>query len=78
MSPKIDGKNFPLWESIEVKANQTLEMAFATIGARSYIAFQVVLIVNHGLVQDQHFIKQVWVELMVKLFKIIKFTIREK
>ena len=39
MSPKLDGKKIPLWESIEVKANQTLEMEFATIGARSYIAF---------------------------------------
>jgi len=39
MSPKLDGKNIPLWESLEVKANQTLEMEFATIGARSYIAF---------------------------------------
>ena len=39
MSPKIDGKSVPLWESIEVKANQVLELEFATIGARSYIAF---------------------------------------
>ena len=39
MSPKLDGKTIPLWESVEVKANQTLEMQFATIGARSYIAF---------------------------------------
>ena len=39
MSPKLDGENIPLWESLEVKANQTLEMEFATIGARSYIAF---------------------------------------
>ena len=39
MSPKIDGKSVPLWESLEVKKNQVLEMAFATIGARSYIAF---------------------------------------
>jgi len=39
MSPKIDGKFIPLWESIEVKANQILELEFATIGARSYIAF---------------------------------------
>jgi urea carboxylase len=28
-----------MWESIEIKANQTLEMEFATVGARSYIAF---------------------------------------
>jgi 5-oxoprolinase (ATP-hydrolysing) subunit C len=39
MFPKIDGKIAPMWESIEIKANQTLEMKFATIGARSYIAF---------------------------------------
>jgi len=39
MSPKLDGKTIPLWESVKVKANQTLEMQFATIGARSYIAF---------------------------------------
>jgi|TARA_B110000503_G_scaffold140782_1_gene232539 5-oxoprolinase (ATP-hydrolysing) subunit C len=39
MSPKLDGKSIPLWESLEVKANQTLEMQFATIGARAYIAF---------------------------------------
>jgi 5-oxoprolinase (ATP-hydrolysing) subunit C len=39
MSPKIDGELVPMWESIDIKANQTLEMEFATIGARSYIAF---------------------------------------
>jgi len=39
MSPKIDGAAVPLWESLEVKKDQVLEMAFATIGARSYIAF---------------------------------------
>ena len=39
MSPKVDGKPISLWESIEVKKNQILEMSFATIGARSYIAF---------------------------------------
>ena len=39
MSPKIDGSPVPLWESLEVKKDQILEMAFATIGARSYIAF---------------------------------------
>ena len=39
MSPKIDGELIPMWESIEIKANQTLEMVFATVGARSYIAF---------------------------------------
>jgi len=39
MSPKIDGSPVPLWESLEVKKDQILEMAFATVGARSYIAF---------------------------------------
>ncbi len=39
MSPKINGTPIPLWESIEVKKDQILEMAFATVGARSYIAF---------------------------------------
>jgi len=39
MSPKIDGNKVPLWESIEVKTNQVLEMEFAVVGARSYIAF---------------------------------------
>ena len=39
MSPKINGTTIPLWESIEVKKDQILEMAFATVGARSYIAF---------------------------------------
>ena len=39
MSPKINGTPVPLWENIEVKKDQILEMAFATVGARSYIAF---------------------------------------
>jgi len=39
MSPKIDGTPVPLWESLKVKKDQVLEIAFATIGARSYIAF---------------------------------------
>ena len=39
MSPKIDGKSVPLWESLKVKKDQVLEMSFATMGARSYIAF---------------------------------------
>jgi len=39
MSPKLDGNPVPLWESIIVKKDQVLEMTFATIGARSYIAF---------------------------------------
>ena len=39
MSPKLDGNIIPLWESVKVKKDQILEMQFATIGARSYIAF---------------------------------------
>jgi urea carboxylase len=39
MSPKIDGAPAPLWESLKVKKDQILEMTFATVGARSYIAF---------------------------------------
>ena len=39
MSPKLDGNLIPMWESIEVKEGQVLELAFAIIGARSYIAF---------------------------------------
>ena len=39
MSPKIDGAPVPLWESLKVKKDQILEMSFATLGARSYIAF---------------------------------------
>ena len=39
MSPKINGTPVPLWESLEVKKDQVLEMYFATVGARSYIAF---------------------------------------
>ena len=39
MNPKIDGNPVPLWKSLEVKKDQTLELSFAMIGARSYIAF---------------------------------------
>ena len=39
MFPKLDGTPVPLWESLEVKKDQVLEMSFATVGARSYIAF---------------------------------------
>ena len=39
MSPKIDGTPVPLWKSLKVKKDQILEIAFATVGARSYIAF---------------------------------------
>jgi len=39
MNPKIDGTPAPMWENIYIKANQILEMEFATIGARAYISF---------------------------------------
>ena len=39
MSPKVDGKSIPLWESVEIKKDEILEMSYAIIGARSYIAF---------------------------------------
>ena len=39
MFPKLNGTPVPLWESLEVKKDQVLEMSFATVGARSYIAF---------------------------------------
>ncbi len=35
---KIGGDACPMWESIAVKAGQTLETAFASTGARAYIA----------------------------------------
>lgn len=38
MQPKLDGEPFPMWESVAVKAGQTLKMAFAVHGARAYIA----------------------------------------
>ena len=47
MNPKIDGVTAPMWENIYVKANQILEMEFAIIGARTYIAF------SGGLQTDQ-------------------------
>ena len=31
MSPKINGKPVPLWERLEVKKDQILEMTFATV-----------------------------------------------
>ncbi|MEQ8343998.1 MAG: biotin-dependent carboxyltransferase family protein [Sneathiellaceae bacterium] len=39
MAPKLDGEPVPLWESVAVKAGQTLEMKFCTKGARAYLAF---------------------------------------
>lgn len=38
MSPKLNGEPVALWESIAVKAGQTLEMSFCKVGARCYIA----------------------------------------
>lgn len=38
MNPKLDGEAMPMWESVTVKGGQTLEMSFATTGARTYVA----------------------------------------
>ena len=38
MQAKLDERPCPLWESIAVRAGQTLAMSFAKIGARAYIA----------------------------------------
>lgn len=38
MKPTLDGAPIPIWESIAVKAGQTLALGFAVVGARSYIA----------------------------------------
>ncbi|GAB5470363.1 MAG: hypothetical protein Kilf2KO_33930 [Rhodospirillales bacterium] len=38
MQPKLDGEPIALWESVAVKAGQTLALSFAKLGARSYIA----------------------------------------
>ncbi|MEZ5666285.1 MAG: biotin-dependent carboxyltransferase family protein [Alphaproteobacteria bacterium] len=38
MAPKLDDVPFPLWESVAVKAGQTLAMSFCKVGARAYIA----------------------------------------
>jgi biotin-dependent carboxylase-like uncharacterized protein len=38
MKPTVDGAAVPMWESIAVKAGQTLALSFATVGARCYIA----------------------------------------
>jgi biotin-dependent carboxylase-like uncharacterized protein len=38
MQPRLDGKPMPMWESVAVKAGQTLEMSFAKTGARAYLA----------------------------------------
>jgi urea carboxylase len=39
MQGRIDGELVPMWQSIAVKQGQTLEMQFATVGARAYIGF---------------------------------------
>ena len=38
MQPKLDEEPIPMWESIAVKAGQTLALSFAKTGARAYIA----------------------------------------
>jgi 5-oxoprolinase (ATP-hydrolysing) subunit C len=38
MQPKLDDEPVPMWESIAVKAGQTLALSFAKVGARAYIA----------------------------------------
>jgi urea carboxylase len=38
MQPKLDGQPMPMWESVAVKAGQTLALSFAKVGVRSYIA----------------------------------------
>lgn len=38
MQAALDGEPLPMWQSVAVKAGQTLTMAFARTGARTYIA----------------------------------------
>ena len=38
MKPTLEGKPIPMWESVAVKAGQTLALSFVSVGARSYIA----------------------------------------
>lgn len=38
MQPKLDDQPMPMWESVAVKAGQTLTLSFAKTGARGYIA----------------------------------------
>jgi urea carboxylase len=38
MQPKLDGQPLPLWESVAVRAGQTLALSFAKVGVRTYIA----------------------------------------
>ena len=39
MQPKLDGEPIPMWESVAARQGQTLEMRFAKVGARGYVAF---------------------------------------
>jgi biotin-dependent carboxylase-like uncharacterized protein len=39
MQPKLDGNPLPMWESVAVRAGQTLAMGPAKLGTRAYIAF---------------------------------------
>src|SRR5690349_16572819 len=38
MQPKLDGAPVPMWESIAVKAGQTLSLSSSKVGVRAYIA----------------------------------------
>lgn len=38
MQPSLDGRPVPLWESVSVRAGETLAMAYATSGGRGYLA----------------------------------------
>jgi biotin-dependent carboxylase-like uncharacterized protein len=39
MQPKLDGNALPMWESVAVKAGQTLALGPGKLGVRAYIAF---------------------------------------
>lgn len=38
MRPSLDGESLPMWQSVAVRAGQTLALGAARVGARSYIA----------------------------------------
>ncbi len=38
MKPTLDGKPFPMWQSVAVNLGDVLAMSFAVVGARAYIA----------------------------------------
>ncbi len=38
MAPRLDGAPIPQWESLRIRAGQTLETGFAKTGARAYLA----------------------------------------